>query len=205
MSADKHILKNIFIYISELKFKSLMEYILSIFKKYFLEDTDMFQKLYQLPFCLGILLLTSLGNNAFAETATSSESPTVGMLNMPPVTPQEAAEYLNKRVVPSSSLPRHTKAEKYSSAQEYTEKEGRVRLNVDTVLGHEPPAGTITKYGFKRADLAPESSSVIKRSENTDGSGTATTVIIKKNQTSPAQITTIELPEIRANKEILTK
>ncbi|WP_340614673.1 hypothetical protein [Xenorhabdus thailandensis] len=165
----------------------------------------MFQKLYQLPFCLGMLLLTSLGNNAFAETATSLEPPTVGMLNMPPVTPQEAAEYLNKRIVPPSSLPRHTKAEKYFNAQEYAEKEGRVRLNVDAILGHEPPAGTMTKYGFKRADLAPKSSSVIKRSENTDAQETTTTVIIKKNQPSPAQITTIELPEIRANKEILTK
>lgn len=182
-----------------------MEYILSIFLNFFLEDTDMFQKLYQLPFCLGMLLLTSLGNNAFAETATSSESPTVGMLNMPPVTPQEAAEYLSKRVVPPSSLPSHSKIWKYSSAQEYIEKEGRIRLNVDAVLGHEPPVGTMTKYGLKRADLAPKSSSVIKRSENTDDSGTATTVIIKKNQTSPAQITTIELPELRANKEILTK
>ncbi|WP_323864380.1 hypothetical protein [Xenorhabdus cabanillasii] len=104
MSVNLHILKNILIYILESKFNSLVEYLLSILKKYFGEDTDMFQKLYQIPFYLGMLLLTGLGNSAFAETPSGSMPPTIRMLNIPPVTPQEAAEYLNKRVVPPSSF-----------------------------------------------------------------------------------------------------
>ncbi|MEQ1967457.1 hypothetical protein ABLA30_10590 [Xenorhabdus nematophila] len=170
---------------------------------YFSEDTDMFQKLYQIPFCLGMLLLTSLGNKAFTETPTNSVPPTIGMLNMPPVTPQEAAEYLNKRVVPTSSFASYESP--YAKSQEYSGEKDRLKLNVDAVIGHEPPAGAITKYGFKRADLAPKSSSVIKHSENANYSGTATTVIIPKKQTSPEQITTVELPELRENKKILTK
>ncbi|MBC8951488.1 hypothetical protein Xenpb_00123 [Xenorhabdus sp. PB62.4] len=162
----------------------------------------MFQKLYLIPFFGGMFLFTSLGNSAFAETSTNSVPPSVGMLNMPPVTPQEAAVYLNKRVIPPSSLPSY--GSQHAKAQEYSGEKGRLKLNVDAVIGHEPPVGAITKYGFKRADLAPKSSSMIKRSENTDDPGTATTVIIQKNQTSPAQITTVEVPEIRANKEILT-
>ncbi|REF26245.1 hypothetical protein BDD26_0863 [Xenorhabdus cabanillasii] len=164
----------------------------------------MFQKLYQIPFCLGMLLLTSLGNSAFAETPSGSMPPTIRMLNIPPVTPQEAAEYLNKRVVPPSSLPSQTKTREYSSAQKYVGKEARIRLNIETVLGHEPPVGTITKYGFKRADFAYKSSSS-KGSDNTVDHMFGTTVITPKSQSPSGQIQPVEVPEISSVREALTK
>ncbi|CEF31223.1 conserved hypothetical protein [Xenorhabdus nematophila str. Websteri] len=144
-----------------------------------------------------------LGNNTFAETTISPIDPTVGTLNMPPVTPQEAAEYLNKRVVPPSSLPSYTKAQEYSSAQKYVEKESRIKLNVDAVLGHEPPVGTITKYGFKRADFAPKSSS--KSAENTVDSVIGTTLITPQSQRPSEPIQPVEIPKITPNSEVSTK
>ncbi|MDE9543246.1 hypothetical protein [Xenorhabdus bovienii] len=163
----------------------------------------MFQKLYLIPFFWGMFLLMILGNNTFAETTISPIPPTVGTLNMPPVTPQEAAEYLNKRVVPPSSLPSHTKAQEYSSAQEYVGKESRIKLNVDAVLGHEPPVGTITKYGFKCADFTHKSSS--KSAENTVDPVIGTTLITPQSQRPSEPIQPVEFPEITQNSEVLTK
>ncbi|CAM3529311.1 hypothetical protein; putative exported protein [Xenorhabdus nematophila ATCC 19061] len=164
----------------------------------------MFQKLYQIPFYLGALLLTSLGNSAFAETSPGSIPPIVGMMNMSPVTPQEAAEYLNKRVVPPSSLPSQTKTREYPRAQGHIEKEARIKLNVEAVLGHEPPVGTMTTYGFKRADFSHKPSSA-KETDSTANPVFGTMVIAPESQAQSEQIQPAEVPEINSGRETLTK
>ncbi|PHM23775.1 hypothetical protein [Xenorhabdus innexi] len=137
----------------------------------------MFQQLYQILFFWGMFSFVNLGNNAFAETSPDPSPPIVGMLNLPPVTPQEATEFLNKRVVPPSSLSTQT------NAQEYAEKES-IKLNIDTILSHEPPVGEITKYGFKRANFGHEFFSS-KVTENTLDQEIITTIITPKPQKSP--------------------
>ena len=81
-----------------------------------------------------------IGGQAWAQGA-----PTVGTLQMPLVSPQQADQFFAGRAVPPSDVPATAPLAASQPLQS---------VNVDPVLGHDPPSDTVTASGLPRADFA---------------------------------------------------
>lgn len=97
------------------------------------------------------LVLPALGAMAQEAPAVGSGQPgaalPVGSLNLPLVSPAQAASFLKARVVPASTMP-PLAPDKMSARQ------APAALNVQPVLGHPLPTGTTTAAGLPRAGFA---------------------------------------------------
>ena len=96
--------------------------------------------------CLALMALTLpagfVGLPAYAQNV-----PAAGILQLPPVTPQQADQFFATRVVPPSNAP--AIAPSASLAAQPLQS-----LNVAPVLGHELPTDPVTALGLPRADFA---------------------------------------------------
>jgi len=82
--------------------------------------------------------------------ACAQNTPAVGILQMPPVTPQQAEEFFATRVVPPSNVPAIAPSARSDSQPLQS-------LDVAPVLGHELPSDPVTPSGLPRADFATAS------------------------------------------------
>ncbi len=100
---------------------------------------------YQPAVCAVLIGLGSTSLTMAQENSISGAAPLSGNLEMPLVSPEQAADFLAKRVVPKSDMP-ELKAAPTAA--------GLVKLNVAPVLGHDLPTEKMTPSGFPRADFA---------------------------------------------------
>lgn len=114
----------------------------------------------------------------FTGGPVSAQSmPTVGNVQIPPVTPQQADQFFATRVVPPSSVPAVAPAA--ASAQPPQS------VNVDPILGHDLPTDAMTEAGLPRADFAIAKSDGEKKKRSVAGaaavsSGTPSTAVIQQ-------------------------
>jgi hypothetical protein len=91
-----------------------------------------------------ILLILSF-TAGLAVAASAQNVPPVGILQMPPVSPEQAAQFFATRVVPPSDVPPMAPS---ASAQPLQS------VNVDPMLGHDLPTDAVSPSGMPRADFA---------------------------------------------------
>lgn len=105
---------------------------------------------YRVLWSLTALICAGFNAGAHAQQTSANVpyTPPVGNLEMPPVTPQQAEQYLNARQLPRTS------AVPVGVGQSAAARRSLTKLNVEPVLGHDLPEGDTTPSGFRRADFA---------------------------------------------------
>jgi len=119
------------------------------------------------------LLLIVMGG--LAAPALAQNSPPVGNLRMPLVSPEQADQYFATRVVPPSDAPKTAPAAASTQPPQ--------SVNVDPVLGHELPTDRVSPWGFPRADLP-----MAKPGGNEKRPAVSSTAVVAPPATGPAVI-----------------
>ncbi|MDY0272052.1 MAG: hypothetical protein WC951_13295 [Bacteroidales bacterium] len=128
-----------------------------------------------------ILALCVIGISASNANDLNPSKPTPlsGNLNMPLVSPDDAAKYLEQRVVPKND-------ELIISSK--SSRQPLVKLNAQAKLGHKLPTNNKTPYGFIRADFAVADQQVLTENIRQDKAALGPQTIIKKQEDVPVKI-----------------
>ncbi|MDY0271118.1 MAG: hypothetical protein RBR37_01210 [Advenella sp.] len=124
------------------------------------------------------LCLTGVSASNANDLTPHNGTPLSGNLNMPLVSPEEAAKYLDKRVVPQSD--ELTIISKSS-------RQPLVKLNTQAKLGHKLPTNNKTPYGFIRADFAVADQETATENLRQNKAAIGPQIIIKKQEGAPVK------------------
>lgn len=105
----------------------------------------------------------------------------VGALQMPLVTPDQAAAFLAARVVPPSDVP--------ATVTPQSAGEAPAALDIEPVLGHELPTDATAPAGFGRADFAQSKPASDKKQEAVGGAAAV-------SSRSPSSVTIQQQPPL---------